>query len=119
NFANGFGPLPGNLIRSKVMSASSGGAFSCICDCEELEIDINAYDIGCANSTGAAKVVITGGTGPFTYEWSNGATGDSISGLTEGHYYVTVTGASPDCKVIRYFRIDEIGNATNVELSPA
>lgn len=41
---------------------------------------------------GAAVVTtISGGTGPFTYFWSNGATTKAISGLTAGFYTVTVT----------------------------
>lgn len=39
------------------------------------------------------KVVITGltGQGPFTYLWTNGGTGSTITGLTEGTYSVEVT----------------------------
>ncbi|HZV69056.1 MAG TPA: autotransporter-associated beta strand repeat-containing protein [Saprospiraceae bacterium] len=33
----------------------------------------------------------TGGTGPYTYLWSNGATTSAITGLTPGMYSVTVT----------------------------
>ena len=45
------------------------------------------------NSIG--KIFITGltGNGPFIYNWSNGFTGSSITGLTEGVYGCTVTSA--------------------------
>ena len=35
-----------------------------------------------------------GGTGPFTYEWSNGAAGTSLSGLASGSYSVIITDAT-------------------------
>ena len=41
---------------------------------------------------GAAVVTtITGGTGPFTYLWSNGVTQQATAGLVSGFYTVTVT----------------------------
>ena len=39
---------------------------------------------------GAAHVAVTGGTAPYTYLWSNGATTDSITGVAN-KYYVSVT----------------------------
>lgn len=46
---------------------------------------------GCGVNSG--KLMITGltGTPPYTYLWSNGETGDNITGLTSGSYNVTVT----------------------------
>jgi hypothetical protein len=43
------------------------------------------------NPTG--KIIVTGETGqsPFTYLWSNGQTGNTITGLTSGSYSVEVT----------------------------
>ncbi len=43
---------------------------------------------------GTASVTATGGTGTKTYTWSNGQTGNSISGLSSGTYFVTVEDAN-------------------------
>lgn len=46
---------------------------------------------GCTTNSG--KIFVSGLTGnpPYSYLWSNGQIGDSITGLTEGTYSVTVT----------------------------
>jgi large repetitive protein len=44
--------------------------------------------------TGAASVAASGGSGGFTYLWSNGATTPGINGLAAGTYGVTVTDAN-------------------------
>jgi uncharacterized repeat protein (TIGR01451 family) len=45
-------------------------------------------------ANGGANVVVTGGTGPYVYQWSNGSTGQYASNLTVGMYSVTVYDAS-------------------------
>jgi len=43
-------------------------------------------------TNGTATVnVVSGGTGPYTYLWSNGATTQTATGLSQGTYNVTVT----------------------------
>ena len=41
--------------------------------------------------SGSIDLTATGNAGPFTFQWSNGATTEDINGLCKGTYYVTVT----------------------------
>lgn len=51
----------------------------------------NTANICAGTSNGTATATVTGGTIPYRYLWSNGATTNSISGLAAGNYSVTVT----------------------------
>jgi hypothetical protein len=48
---------------------------------------------------GGASASVTGGTAPFTFEWSNDSTSTAVSGLTAGTVSVTVTDANGCDKV--------------------
>ena len=45
-------------------------------------------------NNGAINLAVSGGTAPYTYDWSTGATTQNISGLASGSYTVTVTDAN-------------------------
>jgi len=71
---------------------------------EESEpIDFGFYvvsDSSC-NITPVGKIFITGQTGvpPYTYLWSNGETGDTLTGITSGDYSVNVIDSNGCSKV--------------------
>jgi gliding motility-associated-like protein len=46
------------------------------------------------NSTGAINATPSGGTAPYTYSWSNGATTQNLTAIPSGSYTVTVTDAN-------------------------
>jgi gliding motility-associated-like protein len=57
-----------------------------------LSVSPTAVAVSCfGQATGAVNIAVNGGTGPYTYNWSNGASSQNISGLTAGNYTVTVT----------------------------
>jgi hypothetical protein len=63
------------------------------CTSYGLSVDSTAASCGICND-GSATAIITNGTGPFTYLWSNGATAMTADSLLPGTYAVTVTDAS-------------------------
>ena len=87
---------------------------------------INASDETTAD--GSISVEVTGGTGPYTYMWSNGATTSTIENLPFGSYEVKVTDANgcmetitvvidPNCTISVQLFPTEISCRGNDEIS--
>ncbi len=53
----------------------------------------------CGASDGSVMTQVTGGSGNYRYNWSNGDTTADISGLKAGIYHLTVTDLSSGCRV--------------------
>ena len=75
-----------------------------------VEVDFGFYpvdDTQCGQASG--KIIVTGQTGvqPFTYQWNDGSTGSTLSGLTAGTYSVKVTDAT-GCSKIKEQSIGQI-----------
>ncbi len=61
-----------------------------------LQVNSDLIQPKCADDLGSITLTVDG-VAPYTYTWSNGATGESVTGLPPGIYSVTVTDAS-GCK---------------------
>lgn len=60
-----------------------------------LSLSLTATDATTnGGSDGSISATVSGGSGGYTYNWSNADTGASITGLTAGTYSVTVTDAN-------------------------
>lgn len=66
---------------------------------------------------GYVNLTVTGGTTPYTYEWSNGGSTKQIANLDAGDYTVTVTDANDCDPIIRSFTVELIIPELVVEMS--
>lgn len=79
----------------------------------DITADIDVTDNDCfGGQQGAIDLTITSGIPPYTYEWSNGATTEDISGLTAGVYKVTVN----DCSDTEVFTV-VVNEASEIMIS--
>lgn len=82
-----------------------------------ITLDITSTSTGCgSNCTGTAAVNITGGTAPYTYLWSNGATTPTASNLCAQSYTVEVTDAQ-GCSATEQVTISAGNNTLSVSVN--
>jgi hypothetical protein len=91
----------------------------------QLIINLVTQNVLCAGEpTGAASANPVGGTPPYTYAWSTGATGSSVNDLPAGVYGLTVTDAN-GCTASTSFIINQVPvlmielDITNIFCEPA
>ncbi|RYZ46165.1 MAG: T9SS type A sorting domain-containing protein, partial [Sphingobacteriales bacterium] len=65
----------------------------------------NGFNISCnGGNNGSVDLTITGGTAPYTYNWSNGATTEDVQNLAAGLHSVTVTDQN-NCTAVAEFNL--------------
>ncbi len=73
-------------------------------------VNANLIQIQHASCNGASDGLLTiagtGGVAPYSYAWSNGGSGPTISNIPAGNYLVTVTDAN-NCQVIKAYTINQ------------
>lgn len=86
------------------------------------------FNISCkGGNNGSIDLTPTGGTPPYTYDWSNNATTQDLSGLTAGYYKVKIRDAANNAVDVQttlteptvltaYATLYEYGNGYNVSL---
>lgn len=60
-----------------------------------MQLSFSNTNASCGNPDGESVVTVSGGTGPYTYEWSDlVTTNDTLENVPAGTYFVTVTDAN-------------------------
>ena len=81
-----------------------------------LSVNCSGTNVTCLSANnGTAQAIAAGGTSPYTYLWSNGFTGASISSLAAGTYSLTATDTN-GCTATCSYTITQSG-ALNVTLN--
>jgi hypothetical protein len=76
----------------------------------------NITNSNCPDSEdGSIQVQITGGTPPFIYEWSNGATTRDVYGLAPGNYIFSVVD-SKDCSLSESYTVASDNNSPQLSI---
>ncbi|OFY73151.1 MAG: hypothetical protein A2265_06160 [Bacteroidetes bacterium RIFOXYA12_FULL_33_9] len=70
---------------------------------DDISITETLSNVSCSGMTdGSIYISTVGGTAPYTYSWSNGATTQNISALTHGTYGLTLTDSQSCQKILSY-----------------
>lgn len=80
---------------------------------DTLWIELTSVPAICAANNGTMYSQVTGGTPPYSYEWSNGQTGSVLNEAASGNYILTLTDGN-DCIVQQ---IGNIGSENNLDLT--
>ncbi len=70
---------------------------------EPLQVSSIIHQPACFGDLGSITVTPTNGVPPYTYNWSNGETDNSIEDLANGFYSVTITDAAGCSEVQSFF----------------
>lgn len=82
------------VIASSTNGCTGSATFT-ITQPAQIVLSTSKTDAACSTNNGNALVTVTnGGTSPFSYTWSNGATTSTIANLAGGNYTVTVRDAN-------------------------
>ena len=77
----------------------------------------NITNVGCFGaSTGAITISPLGGTAPYSYTWSNGASTQTVTNLSSGTYSVTITDANNCTHIVNNITISQPANPLTIVL---
>lgn len=99
------------LIGTFPASAADFEACDCVSGasadvCATMAATATSTNESCAENDGTLDVSVTGGVAPFTYTWSHGPTGESLTGLAAGDYEVTITSQVNACSITETFTVE-------------
>ncbi len=75
----------------------------------------NITNVGCyGQSTGTITISPTGGTAPYNYLWSNGASTQTVTNLSSGAYAVTITDSNNCTHAVNNITVSQPANPLSV-----
>jgi gliding motility-associated-like protein len=87
-------PVPGNLVDSIYFAFTAADSVVAVF-VPVLTVSGTTTNDNCNGSgMGTINLAVMGGSAPFTFNWSNGATDQNLTGLQAGIYDVTLTDAN-------------------------
>ena len=75
-------------------------------DPAELDLSISTFDASCGKNDGKAQVSVAGGSGNYSYNWSNGDMINKADSLSAGTGSILVTDNGTGCSSSKYFTIE-------------
>jgi trimeric autotransporter adhesin len=102
-WSNGANGAAANGLAAGTYSVTATDANGCVADVAGLTVtEPSALNVGITVTDasafgvadGSVNIAVGGGTGTYTYLWSNGATTEDLTGVVAGTYTVTVTDAN-------------------------
>lgn len=87
-------PLNSKIASDNPQTATIGDPTTVTLTTNPIQLNTIVENIICEQAEGSIDVLATGGTVPFSYQWSNGQTASKATDLAAGAYSVTVTTAN-------------------------
>jgi hypothetical protein len=82
-----------------------------------ITVDVTKTDnTDCINPNGSIHLTLSGGTAPYTINWTNGFTNEHLTGLSAGSYQVLIADAS-SCSVVRSFTVSDPNAPTTFDVN--
>lgn len=103
----GLAPGTYNVTVTDIVSGCSGVSSFVVTAGSTMSLTASVTNATCGANDGAIDLSVSGGTGPYTYVWTNGATTQDINSLPSAIYGVTVTDNN-SCTANAFFPVNGV-----------